>query len=267
MVGYNDKINDFTYRVTANVSVANNKIKFWDETPGIPEYQQSTGKPMNAHLYYNSLGVFKDQAAVDAYPHWSNARPGDIIFEDVNDDGVIDGLDRVRLDKSDIPKLTGGLNIDLGYKNLYASIFFQGAAGAVRAYRTFSGEAGNYLLSDVVDRWTEENPSSTKPRTWNRSLEYWQTDGLPNNTYWVRPSDYLRLKTVEIGYNVPTAVINKIGIEGLRIYFSGQNLLTMTKMTDHDPESPDTSTDNSIWVNSEVYPLNKVLNFGLSVTF
>lgn len=267
VAGWNDKINDFTYHVSANVSYAKNKIKFWDETPGRPEYQQSTGSPMGANLYYQAIGVFYDQAAVDAYPHHATARPGDIIFEDVNDDGVINGLDRVRHDKSNIPTLTGGLNVDLGYKNFYATALLQGAAGAVRAYRTFSGEAGNFLVSDVENRWTEDNPNSTYPRTNNRSLEYWQTDGLPNNTYWVRPSDYLRLKTVELGYNFSPDLIGKIGIEGLRIYFSGQNLLTFTKMTDHDPESPDTSTDGSIWVNSEVYPLNKVLSFGLSVTF
>jgi hypothetical protein len=265
-VGYNNKVGDFNYQVSVNGAFAHNKIKFWDETPGIPEYQQSTGQPMNARLYYHAIGVFVDQAAVDAYPHWTGARPGDIIFEDVNKDGVIDGLDRVRSKKTSIPTFTGGFNVDLTYKNFYASVLFQGAAGAERSYRTFSGEAGNFLYNDIKDRWTEANPSSTHPRTWNRSLEYWMTDGEPNNTYWVRSSDYLRLKTLEIGYNVPSNIIKKLGISGLRVYVSGQNLLTITGMKDFDPESPDNSS-SSIWVNSEVYPLNKTMNFGVSLTF
>ncbi|MEX2593937.1 MAG: TonB-dependent receptor [Anditalea sp.] len=267
-LGYTNEVGDFYYQVSANGSYAKNKIKFWDETPGVPEYQQSTGQPMNARLYYQAIGVFVDEAAVEAYPHWSGARPGDIIFEDVNEDGVIDGLDRVRSDKTSIPIFTGGFNLDLGYKNFYASVLFQGAAGAERAYRTFSGGPGNgnFLWNDIKDRWTEENPSSTHPRAWDRAKEYWMTDGEPNNTYWVRSSDYLRLKNVEIGYNIPSNIIERVGVENLRIYASGQNLFTMTGMTDFDPESPDEAL-GSIWVNSQVYPLNKTINLGLSLTF
>ena len=265
-LGYNNKVGGFSYQVSVNGAYAKNKIKFWDETPGIPDYQKSTGQPMNARLYYQAIGVFKDQAAVDAYPHWANARPGDIIFEDVNKDDVINGLDRVRSSKTSIPTFTGGFNINLQYKNLYTNILFQGAAGAERSYRTFSGEAGNFLYNDIKDRWTVNNPSSTNPRTWNRTLEYWMTDGEPNNTFWVRSSNYLRLKNIEIGYNVPSNVIKKMGAETLRIYVSGQNLLTLTGMKDFDPESPDDAA-SSIWVNSQVYPLNKTINFGITVTF
>jgi hypothetical protein len=92
------------------------------------------------------------------------------------------------------------------------------------------------------------------------------TDGWPNNTYWVRSSDYIRLKNLQIGYSLPAKMIKKIGIDGLRIYASGLNLLTLTSFKDFDPEAPN-SDPNSIWVNSEVYPLNKNLSFGLTVTF
>jgi hypothetical protein len=265
VLGYNNKVGDFSYRVSVNGSYAKNKIKFWDETPGIPEYQKSTGNPMNAQLYYQAIGVFKDQAALEAYPHWAGARPGDIIFEDVNKDGVINGLDRVRSNKTDIPTFTGGFNLDLTYKNFYATVLFQGAAGAERTYENFSGECGNYLYNEIKDRWTEANPNSTHPRTWNRNLEYWMTDGAPNNTYWVKNSDYLRLKSVEIGYNVPVKVSKRVGIEGLRIYVSGQNLLTFTSLNDYDPESPNTSPTSGVL--NGVYPLNKTINFGLSITF
>ena len=91
-------------------------------------------------------------------------------------------------------------------------------------------------------------------------------DGEPNNTYYVRSSDYMRLKNIEIGYNVPSNLTKKIGVGALRIYASGQNFLTLTGMKDWDPESPD-DAEGSIWVNSQVYPLNKTVTLGLSVTF
>jgi hypothetical protein len=125
-------------------------------------------------------------------------------------------------------------------------------------------------MDNVVGRWTPENKDAKKPRAWNRALEYWMTDGVPNNTYWVRSSNYMRLKNMEIGYSLPHKLTEKIGIENLRVYASGLNLYTITPMVDFDPESPsssNTSTDATIWVNSEVYPLNKTINFGLSVTF
>jgi TonB-linked SusC/RagA family outer membrane protein len=254
-VGYNNSgAGDFTYGVTVNGAVAKNKIKFWDETPGVPEYQQSTGQPMNAGLYYNAIGIFKDQAAVDAYPHWNGARPGDIIFEDVNKDGKIDGLDRVRYRKTDIPTFTGGLSIDLEYKNFYASVFFQGATGAMKSYNIESGKIGNFLAEFAEDRWTVNNPNATKPRTWNGAGEYWSS-GI-NNTYWLVNNDYLRLKNLEIGYNIPNRIADKLGMSGCSVYFTGFNLITFTKSKSFDPE---TIGNN--------YPLNKVYNLGFRLSF
>ena len=266
VVGYNNHIGDFTYGISFNGSYAKNKILFWDETPGIPAYQQSTGHPMNSMLYYHAIGIFRDQAAVDKYPHWDGAQPGDVVFEDVNGDGAINGLDQVRDYKTDIPTFTAGASLNLGYKNFDLSLLVQGAAGAERAYTEFSGEAGNFRMENVTGRWTPDNMDAKKPRAWNRSAQYWMTDGWPNNTYWVRSSDYIRLKNLQIGYSLPAKMMKKIGIDGLRIYASGLNLLTLTSFKDFDPEAPN-SDPNSIWVNSEVYPLNKNLSFGLTVTF
>lgn len=254
-IKYNNNIGELHYEVGANLNYNKNKILFWDETPGIPEYQRSTGKPMNANLYYNAIGIFKDQAAVDAYPHWKGARPGDVIFEDVNDDGVIDGLDRVRNEKTDLPTHTGGFNLDLRYKNFYTSIFFQWAIGAVRYdYYAMQGEVGNFLKRDVEGRWTENNPNASKPRIWNRYSEYWRDYA---NTYWLQNSDYLRLKNLEFGYNVPKNICSKVFLEEARLYFTGMNLLTFTKIEDFDPET----------TSPTAYPLNKVYNIGVTLTF
>lgn len=91
-------------------------------------------------------------------------------------------------------------------------------------------------------------------------------DGWPNNTYWVRNSNYMRLKTAQIGYSLPAKIIKKVGLEAFRVYVSGLNLLTWTHLKDFDPESPN-EAPGSIWVNSQVYPLNKTYTLGLTVTF
>ncbi len=257
-LGTNNQIASFKYGVSVNGSYAQNNIKFWDETPGVPDYQRSTGHPMNSELYYNAIGIFRDQAAVDAYPHWAGARPGDIIFEDVNGDGKIDGLDRVRNYKTDLPTFTGGLNINLGYKNFYSVILLQWATGAQVIQTTDSGEWGDFLAEDADGRWTVDNPDATKPRTWERIDEYWSQGGsTPNNTYWLRNNDYMRLKNVELGYNMPDRINKKLGIDGLRIYLSGINLITLDKRESFDPEVTSTTA----------YPPNKIYNVGLTLTF
>ncbi|HRN55219.1 MAG TPA: SusC/RagA family TonB-linked outer membrane protein, partial [Agriterribacter sp.] len=168
--------------------------------------------------------------------------------------GLINGLDRVRDDRSDIPTFTGGLGLSLKYKNVYAAVLIQGAAGAVRYYEpTKSGAIGNFFLKDAEGRWTPENPNASKPRTWNGSGEYYTQQP---NTYWLQSTDYARLKTVEIGYNLPNKVTDKIGIRGASIYFSGLNLLTLDRLDGFDPET----------ISRTAYPPNKVFNFGLTVT-
>ncbi len=254
-VGYNSRFGDLVYDVSVNSGFQKNRIKFWDETPGVPDYQKSTGHPMNSSLYYQAIGIFKDDAAVAAYPHWAGARPGDIIFEDVNKDEKIDGLDRKMNYKTDMPTFTGGMNINLSYKNIYSAIFVQWATGAVvNSYYEMQGEAGNFLASDANGRWTETNTDTNKPRTWNRYGEYWRDN--ENNTYWLRNTDYMRLKNFEIGYSLPS-LVNKIGLSGVRIYFNGTNLITLDKLTDFDPES----------TSATAYPLNKTFNLGVNLTF
>ncbi|MDZ7692331.1 MAG: TonB-dependent receptor [Balneolaceae bacterium] len=98
-ITYTDQIGDFNYDVSVNAGYAQNEIQYWDEAPGAPEWQQSTGHPMNTELYYETDGVFNDQEELDSYPHWPGARPGYIKFVDINEDGVINGQDRVRIDK------------------------------------------------------------------------------------------------------------------------------------------------------------------------
>jgi TonB-linked SusC/RagA family outer membrane protein len=256
-VGYNNNVGELTYRIGANAGYAKNKILFWDETPGAPEYQRSTGRPMGSDLYYVADGIFRDQAAVDNYPHVDGARPGDVIFRDVNNDGVIDANDRVRYEKNDLPRWTGGLTLGATWKGFDLDVLFQGAAGAVRYTSTPSGDFGNFLTRYYENRWTPENPNGTYPRPYNRDEEYWRNRG---NTFWLENTDYIRLKNIVLGYNLPASLTNRVGAQGLRVYVSGFNLLTFSPyLKDFDPESNNTQGTN--------YPLQKVVNAGVSVQF
>lgn len=256
MISYaNNNNENFRYEISINGGFAKNRIKFWDEPPGAPIYQRSTGHPMNSNLYYQAIGIYRDQAEIDSTPHWIGAIPGDVQFKDINGDGKIDGNDMVRDNRSDIPTFTGGFGASLGYKNFYATIFFQGATGAYR-YKdaTHSGAIGNFYLDDAEGRWTQSNPDASKPRTWNGSGAYWTQQP---NTHWLQNNNYLRLKNVEVGYNFPKTLLNRMGISSATIYFSGLNMLTFDHLSDFDPE---TIIDNA-------YPPNKVYNLGLTLTF
>lgn len=249
-----------TYSFGLNGGYQKNKILFWDETPGNPVYQQSTGRPIpsdpnnpNNDLYYQAIGIFKDQEAVDNYPHLSNARPGDIIFEDYNKDGKIDANDRTRIDKNSDPTFSGGFNMSLRYKDFDFTALVQGATGAVQYSITESGEIGNYLKSFSDNRWTPQNPNASGPRAFNRQNEYWVGQ---QNTYWLYKTDYARLKNIELGYKLPSSIITRLGLQNIRVYVNAYNLFTYSPdMKDFDPEQ------------AGGYPLQKIINGGLSVTF
>jgi TonB-linked SusC/RagA family outer membrane protein len=256
VITYHGKAGDIGYNISANGSFAKNKIDFNYDTPGIPDYQFSEGNPMNAVLSYQVIGVFKDQDAVDAYPHWTGAQPGDLIFKDVNNDNKIDQLDMVMEHKTNMPTFIGGFNANLDYKQFDFSILFQGASGGTVYLNPESGEIGNYYADWVKDRWTPENTNASWPRVFNRSNEYW-SPGNQRNTFWLFSTDYVRLKSLEFGYSLPTSLTKKMNIERLRVYVSGQNLLTMSKLKEIDPE-----------VNGGTsYPLQRVINLGITLTF
>jgi TonB-linked SusC/RagA family outer membrane protein len=246
---------DVSYNVTLNFGYAQNRIDFWDEAPGAPAWQRSTGSRMNTDLYYRAIGVFKDQAAVDAYAHLPGARPGDIIFEDVNRDGEITGDDLVRINANGDPTFTGGVTLGAQVKSFDVTAFFQGAAGAVQYLQTNSGESGNFLEELARNRWTPENPSDKYPRASNYD-EYWIRNA---NTYFLRDADYIRLKSLEIGYRVPARLASALRVRDLRIYANGFNLLTWDKFAMFDPEARSGS--------GAYYPQQRVFNLGAAVTF
>jgi hypothetical protein len=146
--------------------------------------------------------------------------------------------------------------MNLRYKQFDAAVLIQGASGGQQYINPESGEIGNFYKDFVVNRWTEDNPDADYPRTWNRDEEYWRANASTHEVF-LRRTDYVRLKNIEVGFNFPTSINRKLGIEGLRIYVSGMNLLTMDKVKLIDPELEQGTS----------YPLSKIINAGLTLTF
>jgi hypothetical protein len=183
-VGYNGAVRDFRFNVSVNGGYAKNKILFWDEVPGRPDYQKSTGHPIpndinnpDNNLLYQYDGVFATQKDVDAnkldYTGVGGAGklfPGSMKFKDVNGDGKIDDKDRLRSDKTNTPTFQGGLILGAQYKNFDVSILFQAATGAQLYFQTESGTIGNYTQYSYDHRWTIDNPSTVDPRTVDRTI-------------------------------------------------------------------------------------------------
>jgi TonB-dependent starch-binding outer membrane protein SusC len=264
-VNYNGKFgNDFTFRAGINGGYAKNKVVFMDEIPGAPQYQKQEGKPIGSYLVYKSAGAFKDQSDIDKNTiDYSGVTgtliPGDMKFEDVDGDGKITEKDRVRLDKSITPTLNFGATIELRYKGFDLNILFQGATGAALRIQTESGDIGNFLKYSYDHRWSIDHPSSTDPRLASRGDTYFTGGSFGDNTYFLFNKNYIRLKNIELGYNIPANILNKVKISNLRLFVNGLNVFTIEKYKIFDPEA---TRGSGVY-----YPQSRVLNGGFSLTF
>ncbi|WP_276167384.1 SusC/RagA family TonB-linked outer membrane protein [Zobellia alginiliquefaciens] len=246
---------DFNYSVNANVAYATSEVVFMDEVPNDEAYQDQTGKPINAGLFYETDGIFNTQEELDAYPHRANSGLGDIKIIDLNEDGEINDLDKFRYDKTDTPEWVFGLNAGINYKNFDMNLFFQGQAGAVNYATRFEDlgttEPANAFVLRAEDRWTVDNPNGTMPRA--------RHDNPGDNTFFLFDATFVRLKSAEIGYSLPEDVISKIGLGGVRLYVSGSNLLTWAKEIEF--------TDPEVSGQALFYPQLRVINYGINVNF
>ena len=277
LVSYDGKINqDWRYSITSTGQYAKNKLVYWDEAvPNRKDYdtdeayqyrmevferQRQEGRPLSSNLLYKYAGIFKDQAEIDAnnidYSELksSGLQPGDMKYEDVNGDGKITADDRVRTDANSTPPLQASLQFKIAFKNFDFSILFQGMWGAERVVTfTRSGRIGNYPKHFYTRRWTIDNPSSVHPRMiTERGNQYWAS----GNTYWIEDTDFIRLRQLQLGYNIPNNIARTLHLDGFRIFLNGSNLLTFTDAF-FDPE----------YQLSYSYPITRVMNLGLSIKF
>lgn len=211
-------------------------------------YMERRGYNVLSTYGYTALGLFADQKeidnAADQSPLGGKPRPGDIRYKDLNSDGLINNLDISRIGNGDVPRWIYGFGFNVSYKNFYLGAFFQGSQGADRLlsgdgilpFNNSTGPERSNLLTIAEDRWTEDNqnPNAFYPR-----LAYGNAANKNNSvasTWWVKDISFIRLKTLDIGYNLPAKWIRNIGIKSAKVYIQGFNLLYWSKFKLWDPE-------------------------------
>ncbi len=258
VLGYRKTFGDFRLNINANVSDVKNTVVDLKGVNRTGLTVSREGSSINSFYGFRSLGYFQtDQEAASAPTQFGAVRAGDLKYEDINHDGLINDNDAVIIG-STIPRFTYGVNLNTSYKNLDLTVFFQGV-GKADGYINNEGLMPFYLGGTVhemhKDYWTPDNPHAAFPR-----LAFNASNNIVNSSFWVRDASYLRLKNIQIGYNLSKNIVNRIGIRGLRIYANAQNLFTIDKFWEgYDVETP-VSNGNS-------YPQLKVFNFGIDVNF
>lgn len=211
-------------------------------------------------------GVFQNQQQIDAYVNnegtklQPNASPGDVIFVDVNKDGIIDDNDKTRIGKG-MPDWTYGFNLQMDWKGFDLSANFQGTIGndIFDATRRTDISIAN-LPSYTLGRWHGEGTSNKYPRLINGANNNWISSDL-----YVKNGSFLRLRTLQIGYSLPQNLIKKAFIRNLRFFASAENLLTITSYEGYDPEI--SSGGTSLGIDRGIYPQPRTFSIGANITF
>ncbi len=223
------------------------------------------GAPINALFGLNALEIFQTQAEVDAAPSqaaFGGATPGDIRYEDLNGDGVVDFTDRTVIGK-DNPTWLFGVDIAYEIGGFDIAALFQGVADVEqfenqRVFTPFNQQGPAHVM--WYDRWTPENPSTTLPKLRigdDASINY-----NVRHSWWLTDRSYLRLKNLQIGYNVPSSAFENNFIQSLRFFVNGTNLWTLTDYVGFDPEAPE-RTDSAI----ATWPQLKTFTGGVTLKF
>ncbi|MFP9114402.1 SusC/RagA family TonB-linked outer membrane protein [Flavobacterium sp. RHBU_3] len=256
-LGYS-KQGDFSWGVSGNFTYAKNKVVYIDEASGVLDYQKQTGNPYGTYLLYDAIGIFQTDDQVANTPHVTGAQPGDLIYRDVNGDGQITADDMTRSKYGNIPQMTFGLVADASYKNFDLSVVFYGQTQVSQYVLPESGTVGNFYSSWADNRWSPTNTNGTYPRVSDRASSA-VSGGQYRNNFWLNDASFVRLKNVQLGYTLPSDILGKYGISSFRVYASGFNLFTISKVKDYDPEGNSES--------GQFYPQQKIINLGFNVQF
>jgi TonB-linked SusC/RagA family outer membrane protein len=274
--------NDFTYHFSGNIAFSRSKTDYYERQRSGNSYLDWRGNPngrWNSIVWgrdylgqYQSFDeIFNSGVIYEGAKGNSRLFPGDLIYGDWNEDGIIDGNDDhpIALNNADNPLLTYGFTIGVKYRGFDLNTVWQGTGMRWIRYPlwyTIPMEWGRGGLDIFLDRWhraDEFNPDSEwipgyYPSTYVNNLRGHITQ--PNSQFWQLNCSYLRLKSLELGYTLPAKITKKTGMENVRLFFNSYNLLTFTKMKFIDPERPDTDLGSA-------YPNSKTFNIGANVTF
>lgn len=276
-LGYKKNWNDFTVSVNTNFAYNKNEVlsleqgtKFLDGAgfQSMGSIQRIVvGDAYNSFYGFKTLGVFQNQAQIDAYVNskgqllQTEAKPGDFIWADSNGDGVINDLDKVNLGSS-IPKYNYGATLNVSYKNWDFMVFGQGAGGnkIFQGLRRLDMLDANYQTK-ILDRWTGEGSTNENPRLT-------RADANKNysrlSDWYLQKGDYFRIKLIQLGYTLPQDVTQNFGVNKLRFYVTAENLVTFTKYTGYDPEI---AAGDSFGIDRAFYPQARTFMLGANITF
>lgn len=271
-VKWNDTAgSDFRYWASANISFARNKILYMNEVTQNEPWMYKTGRTIGSRSMYKFWG-FYDETAEDRYfkefgqniaTHGTILQPGDCIYVDLNNDGKIDGDDATRdIGFTDVPEYTAGLNVGFSWKNFDFSMQWTGAWNVDRMLSEFRQPLGDthnkgLLLYQYENTW--RSSADTYTAKYPRISTVSERNNTAGSDLYLIDASYLRLKSVEVGYNFDLAFMKKIKMNSCRLYINGYNLLTFTGFQWGDPESRQSDRPN--------YPLTRVFNIGLKVGF
>lgn len=268
-ISHNYRVNnDFSYAINLNMAYVKNRITDMQGTEGADpdngKYWRLEGYPIGSFYGYKAIGYFNTEDELKNQPkRTGKEKLGDIKYADISGpegkpDGKIDAAyDRTVIGKN-FPSWTGGLNFALFYKDFDFSMLFQGALD-VDGY--YNGEAayafynGGKVQKRHLDRWTPENHNASYPRITKDSQINYET-----SSFWLQDASYVRLKNVSLGYNLPKSLLNKVGVEKIKVYIAGENLFTFSGLDGLDPEAP---SDNR----GAFYSNVKKVSLGLKVSF
>lgn len=272
LLGTKGKNGDFTYDVSGNISWSRAKWDHFEEPdyyapgvdPDLKRINERSGQWMDRVFGYKTDGLYTSMEEIAAMPFVqdvntgnSTIRPGDVKFVDTNGDKVLNYKDQVEIGKGDRPHWMFGLNSYLTYKNFDLSALFQGASGHSVYMRT---RVSNILFEE---HWTEKNNRADAIYPRNGSIM--QGGGFSNFT--LKPGAYVRLKSLNIGYNLPQAWLKPVNIQNVRIYMAGSNLFTISELNKYgfDPEVATANYNNTSFTNS-YYPQQRTFTLGINIT-
>jgi len=267
-VDYNKTFGDMWVQARGTFTYATSKLLV-NEEPNYPSslaYQSKVGNPLSQYYGLIAERLFVDNEEVKNSPvqTFGEVMGGDIKYRDINGDGIISSLDYVPLGLPTVPEIIYGVGLSVGYKNFDLSGFFQGSGRSsfwIDPDKTspfvMNGPYQHGLLQAIADdHWSEENGNIYA--FWPRLSPNLNQNNLKPSSWWMRNGSFLRLKTVELGYNLSSKMLDKMGVGPIRFYLNASNLFVKSSFDLWDPE---------MGGNGLKYPLQKVYNFGLNVQF
>ena len=247
-------------------SIKQFSIIFKDEIPQPYDYLYETGNPVGQPFGYITNGFFTEEVNTTTspdYPDHSGIRyPGDLMYKDLNDDGVIDDLDKMPVGYSyQVPEYNYGASLYMNWKGIDLSVTFAGVKNTSRVLPSyfrepFGGQNRGLFRYLYEGRWT---PETAETAVFPRFSSVSGGNNYRDSELYIRDASYLRLKNIELGYNINSPWLKRAGLSNVRVFANGYNLLTWSDFDYFDPESRVGSAG--------LYPMTKVYNMGLKFNF